>query len=59
MITSIQTLLALALGLAALVNAQDPKIVGTWTTKSKKVVTGPVSVPPPPLLQPLVVHIDG
>lgn len=46
MITSIQTLFALALfGLTALVDAQDAKLVGTWTTKSKKVITGPVSPP--------------
>lgn len=47
MITSIQNLLAVSLGLATLVHAQfDPKLVGTWTTKSKKVITGPVSVLP-------------
>ncbi|KAK5059880.1 hypothetical protein LTR84_009763 [Exophiala bonariae] len=44
MIPSIQNLLAVALlGLTALrvVDAQDAKLVGTWTTKSKKVLTGP------------------
>lgn len=49
MIPSIQSLLALSFGLATLVHAQyDPKLVGTWTTKSKKVITGPVR-----LLNPL------
>ncbi|KIW34080.1 uncharacterized protein PV07_00880 [Cladophialophora immunda] len=42
MITSIQTVVTLSLGLAGLVRAQyDAALVGTWTTKSKKVVTGP------------------
>ncbi|KAH0842780.1 hypothetical protein FOPE_08393 [Fonsecaea pedrosoi] len=42
MIPSIQTVVTLSLGLAGLVRAQfDPALVGTWTTKSKKVVTGP------------------
>jgi hypothetical protein len=46
MIPSIQSLFALSLGLATLVHAQyDPKLVGTWTTKSRKVITGPVSAP--------------
>ncbi|EXJ94118.1 hypothetical protein A1O1_02511 [Capronia coronata CBS 617.96] len=42
MITSIKTVAAFSLGLAALVRAQyDTALVGTWTTKSRKVVTGP------------------
>ncbi|KIV86904.1 hypothetical protein PV11_02485 [Exophiala sideris] len=43
MIPSIQTVLALSLSLATtLVSAQyDTTLVGTWTTKSKKVITGP------------------
>jgi hypothetical protein len=44
MILSIQPALVLSLAFAAsLVRAQyDAKLVGTWTTKSKKVMTGPV-----------------
>jgi len=42
MIPSIPDVLLLSLGLVGLVRAQyDPALVGTWTTKSKKVVTGP------------------
>lgn len=36
-------LLLLPLGLLPAVSAEfDPRLVGTWTTKSRKVVTGPV-----------------
>jgi len=43
MIPSIQNVFTLSLGLAALAGAQyDASLVGTWTTKSKKVLTGPV-----------------
>ena len=45
MITSIPNVLTLSLGLFGLVRAQtDAALVGTWSTKSKKVVTGPVSL---------------
>lgn len=44
MIVSLPSVLTLSLGLAGLARAQfDAALVGTWTTKSKKVVTGPVS----------------
>jgi len=42
MLPSIPSVFALSLGLASLVNAQyDSALVGTWTTKSKAVLTGP------------------
>lgn len=43
MINSILKTFTLSLGLLSLVEAQvDSQLVGTWATKSKKVVTGPV-----------------
>jgi len=43
MIPSIHLLASFCLGLAAVASAQyDPAIVGTWSSKSKKVITGPV-----------------
>lgn len=40
---SIPSVIVLSLGLVSLVTAQyDSALVGTWTTKSKKVLTGPV-----------------
>ncbi|EXJ92362.1 hypothetical protein A1O3_00912 [Capronia epimyces CBS 606.96] len=42
MLPSIKTVALFSLGLAALARAQyDTALVGTWTTKSKKVMTGP------------------
>jgi hypothetical protein len=47
MMHSISNVLTVSLGLLGLVRAQyDAALVGTWTTKSKKVLTGPVSLPP-------------
>ena len=43
MIPSMKSVFTLSLGLAAVARAQyDAALVGTWTTKSKKVLTGPV-----------------
>ncbi|KIV93733.1 hypothetical protein PV10_04927 [Exophiala mesophila] len=42
MISSLSNIFTLSLGLAALARAQfDEQLVGTWTTKSRKVLTGP------------------
>ena len=48
MVVSLQSLLALGAALAPLTFAQspDPQLTGTWTTKSRKVITGPVRTPP-------------
>ncbi len=43
MILSLRSLLAAGVVLVPLIAAQaDPQLTGTWTTKSRKVVTGPV-----------------
>ena len=40
---SLRRLLAVGVALASLATAQfDPDLTGTWTTKSRKVLTGPV-----------------
>jgi len=42
----LRSLLTLGAVLVSFVSAQvDPKLTGTWTTKSRKVVTGPVGTP--------------
>ena len=48
MIVSLQSLLALGAALAPLTYAQstDPQLTGTWTTKSRQVITGPVRTSP-------------
>lgn len=45
MIVPLRSLLAVGTLLVPFVAAQqvDPRLTGTWTTKSRKVVTGPVS----------------
>jgi hypothetical protein len=51
MITATPKILLLGLALVGGTLGQyDPELVGTWSTKSKKVITGPVShLPPAPL----------
>lgn len=39
---SLKLLLAAGAYLISTVTAIDPQLVGTWTTKSAKVITGPV-----------------
>lgn len=46
MVASIQALLAVGAALVPLTAGEvDQQLTGTWTTKSRKVVTGPVSAP--------------
>lgn len=43
---SLQSLLIAGAALASVATALlDPSLTGTWTTKSRKVITGPVSIP--------------
>ncbi len=46
MILSIRSTLALGAVFVPFAATQvDPRLTGTWTTKSRKVVTGPVGIP--------------
>lgn len=46
MLLSLQSLLIAGTAFASVAIAQlDPALTGTWTTKSRKVLTGPVGIP--------------